>query len=69
MLSFFRRLFGTAQDRTISRLKKMVAEIRTIEEGYQKLSDEDIRGKTAEFKERLQKGETTDDILKEDMPQ
>ncbi len=65
MLSFFRRLFGTAQDRTISRLKKMVAEIRTIEEGYQKLSDEDIRGKTAEFKERLQKGETTDDILKE----
>jgi preprotein translocase subunit SecA len=65
MFSFLKRLFGTAQQRQIAKYEVIVEKINAIEEGYQKLSDEQIRAKTQEFRERAQKGETLDDLLPE----
>ena len=60
-----RRIFGSANDRFINRQRKTVSKINDLEESWQKLSAEDIRNKTLEFKARLEKGETLEDILPE----
>lgn len=65
MFGFLRKIFGSAQDRQIRRYFKTVETINTWEEKFQSLSDEELRAKTAEFRERLQKGETLDDLLPE----
>ncbi len=65
MLSFLKRLFGTAQQRTLSRYDKIVAQINAYEEKLQPLTDDEIRNKTHEFKERIKKGESLDSILPE----
>mgnify|MGYP005838691489 CR=1 FL=1 len=59
------KTIGTKNERDIRRLKPIVIKINEIEEQYQKLSDEAIKVKTLEFKERLAKGETLDDLLPE----
>jgi preprotein translocase subunit SecA len=61
----FKKVFGTKHDRTIKSLKPIVARINALEEELQHLSDEELRAKTGEFKERLNNGETTDDLLEE----
>ena len=58
-------LFGSKSDREIKRIMKYVDGIEALDESMQKLSDEELRAKTAEFKERLANGETLDDILVE----
>jgi preprotein translocase subunit SecA len=58
-------LFGSKHERTAKRLRPVVAEINIVEQEYQKLSDDQLRAKTDEFKERLRNGETTDDLLPE----
>lgn len=65
MFSFIKRLFGTAQSRILSKYEAIVKDINRIEESYQKLSDDELRAKTEEFKERYKKGETLDQLLPE----
>jgi preprotein translocase subunit SecA len=60
-----RTLFGTANDRIVKGFDKPVAKINALEPAMAKLSDEQLRGKTVEFRERLAKGETLDDLLPE----
>lgn len=63
--SLLKKVFGTKNDREIKRIEKIVAEINNLELDYEKLSDEQLKGKTVEFRERLSGGETLDDILVE----
>ena len=65
MFSFLKRLFGTAQGRTIAKYEKIVTEINALELGYQKLSDEALKAKTAEFRVRLKNGEELNSLLPE----
>jgi preprotein translocase subunit SecA len=65
MFSFLKQIFGTAQGRTIARYERIVAEINRKEAELGSLSDDELRAKTKEFKERIQKGETLDDLLVE----
>ncbi|CAN2326642.1 preprotein translocase subunit SecA [Fusobacterium sp. oral taxon C10] len=60
-----KKIFGTKNDREIKTLTKEVEKINALESEYEKLSDEDLKNKTNIFKERLQNGETLDDILVE----
>jgi preprotein translocase subunit SecA len=65
MFSFVKKIFGTAQGRLLKKYGKTVAEVNRWEEKFQSLSDEEIHAKTAEFRERLEKGEALDDLLPE----
>ena len=58
-----KKIFGTKNDREIKALTKEVEKINALESEYEKLSDEELKNKTNIFKERLQNGETLDDIL------
>src|SRR3954469_20927150 len=60
-----RSLFGTANDRIVKGFDKPVAKINALEPEFSKLSGEALRAKTVEFRERLAKGETLDDLLSE----
>ena len=60
-----RSLFGTANDRIVKGMDKPVARINALEPEFAKLSDEALRAKTAEFRERLAKGETLDSLQPE----
>ncbi len=62
MFSILTKIFGTANDRIIKRLRREVQHINTLEADIAKLSDQELKGKTTAFKERLNKGETLDDI-------
>lgn len=59
------KIFGTHSQHEIKRILPIVDKIEAMRPDMQKLSDEELRAKTPEFKERLQKGETLDDILPE----
>ncbi|MFA6172806.1 MAG: preprotein translocase subunit SecA [Kiritimatiellales bacterium] len=58
-----KKIFGSKNDRDIKKMRPLVAKISELETEYQKLSDDRLKAKTAEFKERLARGETPDDIL------
>ncbi|HEX4855163.1 MAG TPA: preprotein translocase subunit SecA, partial [Limnobacter sp.] len=60
-----KKLFGSRNDRLLKTYRKSVNQINSLEPSMQALSDEGLRAKTAEFKERLAKGETLDDLLPE----
>ena len=60
-----RKIFGTANDRKVKATLPMVARINDLEPEFQALSDEQIQGKTQEFKTRLENGETLDQLLPE----
>ena len=59
------KLFGTRSSREIKKIQPLVDKILSLEEAYKALSEEALRGKTAQFKERLLGGETLDDLLPE----
>ena len=61
----FKIFFGSKNDREIKKLDSVVDQINSFYEEYQKLSEEQLTSKTDEFRERLEKGETVDDILAE----
>jgi preprotein translocase subunit SecA len=63
--NFLSRIFGSQNERTIKRLRPMVDQINSHEPAIAALSDEALRGKTAEFKQRLAGGETLDQLLPE----
>ena len=65
MASIFKKMFGSGSEAVFEATRPIVAKINTLEEGVLTLSDEALRAKTAEFKERLAKGEPLDDILPE----
>ena len=58
-------LFKTYSEKEVKRIMPLVQKINGLEDSIQKLSDTELRDKTAEFKERLEKGETLDDLLPE----
>ena len=64
-MGIFSKLFGTRSDREIKKIMPTVQKILALEAEYKALSEEELRGKTAIFKERLAQGETLDDILPE----
>ena len=64
-MGLFTKLFGTRSDREIKRIQPLVDKILSLEAEYKALSEEELKGKTPWFKERLAKGETLDDILPE----
>ncbi len=64
-MSFFGRLFGNENDREIKKIEKIVDEIEALEGQMEKLSDEELKAKTDEFRKRLEEGETLDDLLPE----
>lgn len=59
------KVFGSYSDREIKRMISTIEKIEKLDEAMQKLSDEELKAKTVEFKERLSKGETLNDILVE----
>src|SRR4026207_730292 len=59
------KVIGTQNEREIKRLRPRVVEINALEPGIQALTDEQLRAKTVEFRERLAKGATTDALLPE----
>lgn len=59
------KIFGNPNDKEIKKVMKTVEKINHLEPDMQKLSDSELQGKTDEFKARLEKGETLDDILVE----
>ena len=65
MLQFLTRLFGSRNDRIVRGYGKMVREVNGFEPAMQALSDDALRGKTAEFRERLKGGASLDDLLPE----
>jgi preprotein translocase SecA subunit len=65
VISLVKKIFGTANERMLKKVRPMVARIGELEAGMQALSAEALRAKTDEFKKRLADGETVDDILPE----
>ena len=59
------KIFGTYSDHELKKIYPIADKIEALEEEYKTLTDAQLQAKTAEFKERLQNGETTDDILPE----
>jgi preprotein translocase subunit SecA len=59
------KVIGTANDRELKRIRPVVAEINAHEPAVQQLSDEGLRAKTAEFRQRLENGETLEELLPE----
>ncbi len=64
-MSLFSKIFGTHSEREVKRIIPIVDKIEALAPEYEKMSDEELRAKTPEFKERLGKGETLDDLLPE----
>jgi len=65
MLGLVKKLFGDANEREIKRFMKVVERINAMEPDFERLSDDELRGKTVEYRERLARGETLDDLLPE----
>lgn len=64
-MSFFGRLFGNENEKEIKKIEKIVDGIEALEGEIKALSDDGLKAKTLEFKQRLEQGETLDDILPE----
>ncbi len=59
------KVFGSKNDRTIKQMRQIVARINDLEETVAPLSDQELAGKTTEFRERIDQGESLDDLLPE----
>ena len=59
------KLFGTRSQRELKKIQPMVDAILALESQYKQMPEEELKGKTAEFRARLEKGETLDDLLPE----
>ena len=64
-MGLFTKIFGTYSDHELKKIYPIADQIEALEEEYKALTDAQLQAKTAEFKARLQNGETTDDILPE----
>ena len=64
-MNMFSKVFGTRSQREVKRIMPLVNKIESLRPEMQKLTDEELRGKTREFKKRLEEGATLDDLLPE----
>ena len=64
-MGLFDKIFGTYSDRELKDIKPIVNKILELEAPYKALSDEELKGKTAQFKERYKGGESLDALLPE----
>ena len=64
-MSLAQKLFGTHSEHELKRIMPIVNKVESYHDAMGQLTDEQLKGKTAEFKERLKKGETLDDLLPE----
>lgn len=64
-MGIIQKIFGTHSDRELKKIYPQVDKIESMSDEYRNLTDEQLKGKTQEFKARLEKGETLDDILPE----
>ena len=65
VMSFFEKLFGSFSDKELKRINPLKDKVLALEPEMAKLTDDELKAKTTEFKERLAKGETLDDLLPE----
>lgn len=65
LIEFLEKIFGNHSDREVKKVMTIVNAIEELEEPMGKLSDEELKNKTVEFKKRLQQGETLDDLMVE----
>lgn len=65
MLGILKKILGDSNEKEVRKLQKTVDLVNALEASMEKLSDPELRSKTDEFKERLSRGETLDDILPE----
>ncbi|NVK00770.1 MAG: preprotein translocase subunit SecA, partial [Oceanospirillaceae bacterium] len=65
LTNILKKLFGSKNDRELKRMGKVVKLINELEPSFEALSDEELKGKTLEFRERLEQGEDLDKILPE----
>ncbi|MCL4122467.1 UNVERIFIED_CONTAM: hypothetical protein GTU68_040691 [Idotea baltica] len=65
MLSLIQKVVGSRNDRFIKKISKTVEKVNSYESEYEKLSDEQLKAKTLEFRERLSKGQSLDSLLPE----
>ena len=64
-MGLIQKIFGTYSQRELKSIYPIADKIEALEEEYRGLTDEQLQAKTPEFKQRLQQGETLDDILPE----
>ena len=64
-MGIFAKLFGTPSQRELKRIQPIVDKILALEDEYKNLSEEELKGKTAHFRDRLAQGETLDHLLPE----
>jgi preprotein translocase subunit SecA len=64
-MSILTKIFGDPNERYLKKIRPLVEKINSLEKDFEKIPDEKLKEKTFEFKERLKKGETLDDILPE----
>ena len=64
-MSIFKKIFGDYSTRELKSINPIADKIESMADAYKAMSDAELQGKTAEFKERLANGETLDDILPE----
>ena len=65
MLALAKKIFGSSNERRVRGMRSRVAKINSLEPQISALTDAELKGKTAEFRARLEKGETLDDLLDE----
>ena len=65
LIKLLTKVFGSRNDRTLRRMRKVVNIINAMEPEIEKLSDEELKGKTAEFRARLEKGEVLENLIPE----
>ncbi|MDG4870469.1 hypothetical protein P8631_20950, partial [Guyparkeria sp. 1SP6A2] len=59
------KVVGSRNDRTLRRLRKIVKEINNFEPAFTALSDDELKAKTIEFRQRIEQGESLDQLLPE----
>ena len=64
-MGLIQKIFGTYSERELKSIYPIADKIEALEDEYRQLTDEQLQAKTPEFKQRLQQGETLDDILPE----
>ncbi len=65
MFGFLKKIFGSAHDRLLNKYRRIVDDINRWDSQFSSLSDEQIKAKTNEFRERFQKGESPEQLLPE----
>ncbi|OCQ53181.1 preprotein translocase subunit SecA [Photorhabdus australis subsp. thailandensis] len=65
LIKLLTKVFGSRNDRTLRRMRKVVDVINRMEPEFEKLSDDELKGKTIEFRARLEKGESLENLLPE----